>query len=308
MFSPSSIGIAPSVIRSFLLTILNLILQFSMNAQPIDLLKMADRLSQQNQFSAAIAEYKRFLFFHPESDTSAFLIYRGIATAYRGLRDWNQSIRNFQIALSMASNDETYNEISVDIAVTYFAAGRTDDGLLELDRLLTAATLPQTLHNGLSLKFAALVTKFQWSQAKIVYESLKNTINGALYIARGREVDSLLLLGQNYSPYSETTARWLSTIIPGLGQLYVGDIKNSLNALALNTIVGYGAFQNFINRAYLESVLLFGAWIPRYYLGNRYRAELLAQQKNLDFNSSLAEQILDIHFSTSFPANKNLQR
>jgi hypothetical protein len=96
------------------------------------------------------------------------------------------------------------------------------------------------------------------------------------------------------SLYSESTAQWLSTFVPGLGQLYVGDFKNALNALALNSLLFYWGTDLLVSHKYFDSVIEFSGVFLRYYLGNRYRAAELAREKNEKKQHDQAETILSL--------------
>ncbi len=80
-------------------------------------------------------------------------------------------------------------------------------------------------------------------------------------------------------------SRFLSAILPGLGQSLNNDLKDGVNSLVINL----GTLIIFINTAqtlgFRDAVLSVGPWFGRYYLGgtkNAIKASKINQQKNKD--------------------------
>ncbi|HDK35807.1 MAG TPA: hypothetical protein ENG82_02775 [Bacteroidetes bacterium] len=98
--------------------------------------------------------------------------------------------------------------------------------------------------------------------------------------------------GKTIHPRSPATAKWLSTVFPGLGQLYSGDFKNAVNALALNGLLGYGVTQAFLKQNYVDAVLEGVFLFQRYYMGNRVHAAQIARTRPIKKEKKIAEEIL----------------
>jgi TM2 domain-containing membrane protein YozV len=89
------------------------------------------------------------------------------------------------------------------------------------------------------------------------------------------------------------TAKILSVLIPGLGQIYAGDIRNGLNSLAITSAFVYMAYAISIKSTYIDGILTAMPWYQRYYMGGYARAEKITiARKNEKFNRCY-ERILD---------------
>ena len=80
-----------------------------------------------------------------------------------------------------------------------------------------------------------------------------------------------------HSPY---LASWLSGIIPGAGQIYLGNWRSGINALILNAALGYLTIDALASHRYVQSMTIFlGGW-NRYYFGGMMNAQNSALKLN----------------------------
>jgi tetratricopeptide (TPR) repeat protein len=261
-----------------------------------DLLSLGEELEENRDYDAAITEFKRFMFFHP-GDDQTFRAYYGMGRCYRELKDWQKSFAAFQAALFSAPDEKTYGEISLSLADATFEAGKIEEGLLELDRITIGTQDQEAVRRAHFYKFIALVFRFHWKAAREAYAHYRSLLEDGRGSSSSRAIDSLLTSGETMKYLSPSHATWLSTFLPGLGQLYAGDLKNSLNALALNVSIAYLTYDVTLNRHYVEGALLFGSIFMRYYLGNRHHAGRLAAEENKRRNEMLAKEILRLSLS-----------
>ena len=84
----------------------------------------------------------------------------------------------------------------------------------------------------------------------------------------------------------------MSTILPGAGQVYVGDWRGGLNALVLNGALGFLTVDAVLDGYYMDAALWGGLIFWRYYRGNTFRAGQAAEQSNLQESRRAAEAIL----------------
>ncbi len=255
------------------------------------LLTYAERLEGTQQYDAAISEFKRFMFFHPE-DPEVFRAYYGIGRCYRHLKEWKKSIEAYQTAMLMSPNEDIHGDISLDLIDALLEGGRFDEGLLEIERVIIASGSPIAVRKASYYKFVALVLRFQWNEAHEAYRSYLALLDDSSDRRNSPAVDSVLRMASHSPMLSEDRAVWFSTFLPGLGQLYSGDMKNAINAFGLNAALGYFTFQTVAVGGYVEGALLFSSVFLRYYQGNRYHAERLAQEENRNRNLAFARKVL----------------
>ena len=82
-------------------------------------------------------------------------------------------------------------------------------------------------------------------------------------------------------------------IMPGLGQIYVGDIKNGLNSFILSAgLFALGLRSAYINNP-LDAAISVLPWFQRYYQGGFKKAELIAIAKIQEKRYKIYNQLLD---------------
>lgn len=79
------------------------------------------------------------------------------------------------------------------------------------------------------------------------------------------------------SPY---LARWLSGVMPGAGQIYIGNWRSGLNSLIINGILGYLTVDAILSHRYIQSITIFAFGWNRYYFGGLTNSELGASVFN----------------------------
>lgn len=94
------------------------------------------------------------------------------------------------------------------------------------------------------------------------------------------QFESLMRQAKHISRKSPKTARWLSTFLPGAGQFYAGDIRNGINSLLLNALLGYWFVSTGLSYTFLDAAATVCPWLFRYYGGGIRRAgEILEKKK-----------------------------
>jgi hypothetical protein len=134
------------------------------------------------------------------------------------------------------------------------------------------------------------------------WEAAREALGGAFPAEEIREswkreqIENLDLLfeeAKNARRKSPGAASWLSTALPGAGQLYAGDPWDALNAFAVNAGVVALIFAAFRQEWYLEGALLFVYPFRRYYLGNREKARLDAEEHNRTLDDRYRRKLID---------------
>jgi hypothetical protein len=128
-----------------------------------------------------------------------------------------------------------------------------------------------------------------WGELKkLVDESA--VVEGTRRIA----IDSLVKENEERHRVSPVAAQWMSTFLPGLGQMYARDVRNGCNALAISVATGYLLVQSVMNGYFQEALLTDVTLFWRYYSGNRWRAMESAERYNERWNLELRKKILTL--------------
>ncbi|MYE88469.1 hypothetical protein F4X33_05690 [Candidatus Poribacteria bacterium] len=263
-------------------------------------LDLGDHLFALGDYDASITEYKRFLFFyadHPQAGEVQFKIGLG----YRAQEWWAEAVGAMIVAIQRTTETELQAERRTELAVTLIASGAYDLALVELIKVDMYSQSARLRQRARFLRGVSYLYQFKWEQARSVFEVYFDEIPSAARTAA--EIDALFSEAINLPQKSERVARLLSTFLPGLGQTYVGDWKNGLNALLLNAVLGYITLNAAIERDYDDAFLSFFFLSYRYYAGNRYRAAEAAQTFNDRENRQHVDKILQT-LATQFAAGK----
>lgn len=247
----------------------------------VNLLALGDHFSKLENYDAAITEYKRFLFFHPD-DARAASAYQKIGLAYRTQGLWREAISMMRNAVLHALNHEEKSEYQLELAVTLIASQNYDLARFELIRVTMRTNSGPLYQRALFLQAVALIYQFQWEEAREVLR----------HYTTDEMLDKLLDKAVNLPQKSPKVAKVLSAILPGAGQVYAGNWRDGLNALALNGVFGFVAVDSVLDRHYVNAVTWTYFIFQRYYLGNLYQADKAVDDFNDDTSRRAADNIL----------------
>ena len=244
-------------------------------------LSLGKHLFAQGNYDAAITEYKRFLFFHPE-DARMAEIYHNIGFAYREQDLWTEAITALRMATQYARDDESKSEYQLTLAVTLIATQDYDLAQLELIKVTLRSPSALLYRRALFLRAVAYTYQFRWDEAR---EALKNW-------GTDEKLNKLFDAAIDTPQKSVRVARILSTILPGAGQVYTGNWRSGINALLLNGALGFLTVDAVLDGRYTDALLRGALAFRRYYRGNTFRAGQAAAQFNQQRTQQAAEAIL----------------
>ena len=263
-----------------LIAFFSLFCNFTGRAEELPL-SLGRHLSAQENHDAAITEYKRFLYFHPD-DARVGEVYYNIGLAYRAQGLWTEAVTALRTATHLATDAEAKSEYQLELAVTLIAAQDYDLARLEVVKVTMRPLPTQLYRRALFLQAVAYLYQFRWEDAR---ESLRN-------YTTDERLEVLFEAATDIPLKSIKIARVLSTIFPGAGQVYAGDWRGGLNALLLNGVLGVFAVDLVLDGYYVDAGLwgVFIFW--RYYRGNTFRAGQAAERFNQEESHKAADAIL----------------
>ena len=244
-------------------------------------LSLGRHFAVQGNYDAAITEYKRFLFFHPD-DARVGEVYYNIGLAYRAQGLWTEAITGFQTAMHLTGDSEAKSEYQLELAVTLIAAQDYDLARLESIKVMMRSPSTDLYRRALFLQGVACIYQFKWEEARETLQ-MYTTDEG---------LQTLFDDALNMPQKSVKVAKVLSQILPGMGQIYVGNWRDGLNALVLNGALGFLTVDAVLDGHYMDAAL-WGTFIFwRYYQGNTFRAERVVEQFNLRASRRMADSLL----------------
>lgn len=262
-------------------------------AQAESLLVFAERLGANGNFYPSVTECKRALFLFPDSvDRSR--TYRCMSLGLTELGETKDAIRAARAAVRSATGQHDRDERRLDLAAVLVATGYPGTAIVELVQL-SVSSAPNTASEAQLLLCIAHVQQAQWelaSRALQLYIENSPVSDGLPGDRRASAVDSLLRRATGTTPKSESLATALSTMVPGLGQLYVGHPLEAIHSAALNASLGYWVYKVAVERTVLESAAGPFPWFLKYYLGSRYWARTRARERNERDRQQTIDQVL----------------
>lgn len=270
------------------MSVLGLISAALLRAAPDPLLAQAAHYSALGLYSAAITEYRRFIFFNP-ADPGVSDAHAAISDAYCLLDDFDRAIEALRTAVETSGNDSARYERRLDLAVRMIAAGRYSQAEMTLRQFEMSGAPPRLKNKAVFLEGVCSVYAFKWQSARRAFQEYFAAVPAPLTASA---VDSLVAAADYQRLKSADTARWLSTYIPGAGQVYAGDIRNGLNSFLLNGALLSWIAYKLVHGYWRDAYLIFAYLESRYYSGSRYHAGRRADEYNARANRRHAEAVL----------------
>ena len=252
-------------------------------------LKLADRMLNEEHYDEAITECKRFIFFNPEDEQISHALYR-MGLAYRAGHNLQDAIDTFRGSIRTAKDASIANERRIILATTLIASGNYSLARIELLRVLESSKDPLLHRKSLYFDGIASLYMYDWGAAEKAFDDFYSESSDGRMAKRAEEINSILFEARR-SHRSAGLATFLSTMFPGLGQAYADHWRDGLNALALNSLT-IGLLANAIYRKNHVNAALISSISMRYYLGNRYRAEMDVRKYNQSLDRQNALKIL----------------
>jgi len=249
-------------------------------------LNLADRIFDSGNYEDAITEYKRFIFFNPTSDSVEYAYYK-IGLAYRNEKRWRESMDALRQSIQSAGDDSIRNQREIDLSVVLIASENYSAAEFQLLRIESFSKFPTLKKKASFFCGVASLYSFKWKEARGAFGKYFSPKDESFL-----RIDSLLSKAEELNYKSPELAKWLSTFLPGIGQIYAGDWRFGLNALLLNGATGYLLFNNLLKGDYHNAVLIYFLLCRRYYLGNRYHAEKITEDYNNSLNKQLVQKLI----------------
>lgn len=262
--------------------------------RPDPVLGFADRLFTAGQYDQAVTEYRRYLFFHAEDPGNAVgYAYSQMGLAYRGQGLWDDAIAMLQRSVQAEVREDVRDERRVTLGVTLIACGRYDQADFTLLKVEMFSPYESSKRKAVFFRGISALYMFKWDVARDAFRDYFSGQGPEMDVLEKR-IEGLLGQAENQGYKSPRLARTLSTIVPGLGQIYASDWAGGINALVINAAMGYLVVHDLAQRQILNAVFNSLFLFERFYGGNRQNAEDAAKQFNRDLSQRMAAEILKV--------------
>lgn len=251
--------------------------------------EFANQLFSQANYQDAEYYYKRVLFFNDVGKTSDVCRKLSFCCQIRG--DYSKSINYLSIASSSADDDSIKAEIIFEKSYVQLLRKQFDLALLEL------YNLPYTNNYDLKQKENLYLGVVYFK--KNDFEKAKQYFIKSIDSLKNDDVEKLVLKFNKIKKLNRPNPELASylNIIPGVGDLYSGSLKNSINSLLLSS--GLLILNGYVSVTYttFDSYMSVFPWFLRYYLGSMKLAKATAlskrEKKKQDFYIDVLRIISD---------------
>lgn len=247
----------------------------------------SNQLFEQGNYEEAIESYKRVLFF--DDGKLSKQVYPKIAQAHFEIQDYKNAASYFDLAYFEAKSDSLKNEILLQKTSCFLLQKKYNFALVELYNLPENVSLEQQQKQ--SFYFALThfaLNEFDKSKQFFLQAIDKNNIE------QKNKIEKLFEKNAKIDRLKPKTAKILSIIVPGAGQLYAGDVKNALNSLLLNTALVYLGIVVAQDFGVWDAIFTVLPWYQRYYSGGYNNAEQIAINKIKRKRNKVFNDLLDV--------------
>ena len=240
--------------------------------------RYAEHLFESGDYRAARLAYKRLLFYRPDTEFRDVADYR-IAQSYYYQNRPERAEHLFREFLAVHPNSPFRFRSQLMIGQLHFDAGEYSLARTALFELLHSTEDTETVAAAHYLRGWCYVRTSDWNKAISELRRVDTLQTDTPHGKNARRLADLLLEKTPLPHKSPQLAGWLSTVVPGSGQLYVGRIREGILAAVLG-----GTFMYLVTDAIRERRYVDGAGLSliglQFYWGNRVEAQRFASEYN----------------------------
>ncbi len=251
---------------------------------------LADKFFESGFYEEAILEYSRYLYFNAKEEDISYAFYK-IGLAYRNINNLEKSLEAMELSAGSANNDSLREERKIDVALTYIASRSYNKAKFILIKLVSFSSIPEIRKKASLFLGITHLYCYEWESAK---DALKIYFEEGGNHKLAHSIDTLLTSAEDMNYKSVRTAKWLSTFLPGTGQIYAGNVSDGINALLLNGANIYFIIYKLLNEEYGNAYVIYFFLFRRYYYGNIYRARSAAIEHNRKLNEHAADSVFNL--------------
>ena len=251
-------------------------------------------LYNNNDYYRAISEFTRYLYYNPGSkradDASLY-----IARSYYRAGQYRTLLQEVPELKKKVQKQHIIEEIDLVMARNYLYLGDYSFSSKIFN------TLKKTGQNNKIKEKAAYdlvwvsIFKNDWNDATMRLNEFTAQYENSEFLDEARLLKTDLQAGKDFTSLSPPLAGLLSTLLPGMGQIYTKRIGDGLVALGFISLLTYGVY--YYDKNGPEGMFYgFAVLDIVFYLGNIYTAVNSAQKYNRNFNDQLKQTIID-HYS-----------
>jgi tetratricopeptide (TPR) repeat protein len=260
------------------------------STQTDSLLAFADKQYAEGNYNIALKEYLRIGFVQNFSEPSIQL---RIANTYYRTGNWPVARYYYDLAFRMAGDDSTRSQSKFSKISSLISEKKYKQALIDLYNINDS--IYQKHYVEIDLLFG--ICFFGLEDFSKSCDYFKHAVNGN-EIARAK-IDSIFKTKRMFYRPKPAIAYTLSIILPGLGQMYVGDVPQGLNSFFLTESLFLAGLFIAYEYSIIDAIISILPWYQRYFMGGLDNTLELAISKRGKRRATAYKEILDIISATS---------
>ena len=228
---------------------------------------LAGQFFNEGDYFRAITEYKRFIYFFPESSLLE-MVYFKIGEAYFKGKRWEDAIHAFERLREEFPEGKLTDRTYYLGGMVYFYKKDYSSSRKQFKKIIDSFTASELIDDAILQIAMSYVEEEKWLEALGSFRGIgkeSNLYHFAENFASGLgEMDKLPLK-------SPALAGTLAAILPGSGHFYTGREKDGITAFSLNGAFIWGAVESYNNKNYAVAGIL-AFFELGWYFGNIYSA------------------------------------
>ncbi len=242
-------------------------------------LDFATRQFNMGNTQEAISLYRRVLYFD-SLNIHSYDACRNLATCYISVNDYPRAREFSRMAGNLAPTDSLRAEQIFQLAYLYLLGNDYHYALIELLGLKESGSGYFQMKRNFYLGVACFQQTDYQKSIGYFLECI-DTTNLERRVELINIMEEVMQIEKRYNP---KTAKILSMILPGLGQLYCGEYKGAVNSLALTAGLASLYIITIYNYSFVDASVSVLPWFQRYYQGgyqNAEKAAIIRKQKKI---------------------------
>jgi tetratricopeptide (TPR) repeat protein len=256
--------------------------QFAAAQNLEETIQYADAQLKAGNNSSALKAYQRAVFFSDGQNN--LYLYTQVADISFSNGDYENAQKYYGFAYNQSENDSLKTELLFDKAYCQILNKNYQFAIIDLLSIADTSTLVEKRLN------------FYLGTCYFGLEEFSKAESSFLLCVDQNEKSELTALfsERHFRKPSPKAARIMSTIIPGLGQTYSGDLKSGFNSLLLTSGLVVLGITIAITYHPIDAIVAILPWYQRYYTGGYNNAEKIAMQKRAARRAEIYRNILTL--------------
>lgn len=250
-------------------------------------LQLGQHLQEIRDFEGAIDLYRRVIFFD-RAQAHHLPANLAMAECHWALGEAQEALKCLNLAYYQSKNaaqrlNIQFRQIEIHLLMQDFVRAQEELYSVEGERDSTHAAKFH-LYSGI-----AWFGTGQYDSSQVYFHRYIGPGNALAHAEIDRAFDQTRRLAK----IRPVRAKVMSTILPGLGQLYYGDVKNGLNSFLLTSGLLILGLHLAIVISPFDALLTVGPWYYRYYQGGVRRAGEIAAARRERKRAIIYQQLFD---------------